>query len=196
MDTTPAPPPDSPLSARPLTEVIDAISARTPAPGGGSVSAWAGAFAAGLVEMSAAFAPDGMRTVAARAREARDRLIELAEAELTAYAPVLETLRLPASDPARDERRRAAVSAATQTPLAIARACAEVAALAAEVAAAGSRHLVGDAIAGLEIAGASCRAAARIVEINLEEAGMDSRSGEDPRITEVRQLTRKLGELT
>jgi formiminotetrahydrofolate cyclodeaminase len=161
------------------------------------VSAWAGAFAAALVEMSAAFAPgEDLGTLAARARASRERLVALAEAELTAYAPVLEALRLPASDPSRDERRRAAVSAAAETPLEIARASAEIAALAVEVSTAGSRHLVGDALAAAELAQASCRAAARLVEINLQDAAASTGSDEDPRMEEVRELTRRMRELT
>lgn len=181
------------MSARPLSEVLDAVAARSPAPGGGSVSAWAGAFAAALVEMSAAFAPrEELAGVAAQARASREHLMQLADAELTAYAPVLEALRLPPSDPAREERRRAAASAAAQTPLEIARASAKVAALAAEASTTGSKHLIGDALAAAEIAKASCRAAARLVEINLIDAGASTSSANDPRVAEVRQLTREV----
>ena len=38
-----------------LHDVLDAVAAQRPAPGGGCSAAWAGAFGAGLVEMTASF---------------------------------------------------------------------------------------------------------------------------------------------
>ena len=43
------------LADRSLGQLLDSVAARTPAPGGGTAAALAGAFAAGLVEMSAKF---------------------------------------------------------------------------------------------------------------------------------------------
>src|SRR6185312_11634992 len=100
-----------------LSELLDEIAAKTPAPGGGSSSAWATAIAAALTEMAASFA--GQDT--ARARELRARALELAEQELTAYAPVLEAMRLPKDDPTRTEKLGRALADAADSPLEIAR---------------------------------------------------------------------------
>jgi formiminotetrahydrofolate cyclodeaminase len=164
---------------RALRELLDDLGAQTPAPGGGSAAAWTTALAAALVEMAAAFTRGASP---ARARELRARAIELAEHELTAYAPVIEASRLPKEDPARAERLDGALSAAADSPLGIARIAAEVERLATELAETGNRTLEGDANTGAELAGAARRAAARLVEINL------SGHPDDPRLTEAQQL--------
>jgi len=118
----------------------------------------------------------------ARARELRARALELAERELTAYAPVLEAVRLPKDDPTRTDRLDRALSDAADSPLEIARVAAEVAELASDLAARGNRTLEGDANTGAELARAASRAAARLAEINL------SGRPDDPRAAEARQL--------
>ena len=80
---------------------------------------------------------------------------------------MLDALREPEDAPGRAERLDAALSDAADSPLAVARAAAEVAGLAAEVARTGNRHLRGDAISGAVLAEAACTAAARLAEINL-----------------------------
>jgi formiminotetrahydrofolate cyclodeaminase len=108
--------------------------------------------------------------------------LQLAEHELTAYAPVLEASRLPKEDPARAEKLDGALSDAADSPLEIARVAAEVAQLASELAATGNCSLEGDANAGAELARAACRAAARLVEINL------AAHPDDPRLAQARKL--------
>jgi formiminotetrahydrofolate cyclodeaminase len=110
-----------------------------------------------------------------RARELRRRALSLAEAELGSYAPVLEAARLPAEDPSRADRLRAALSDAADAPLAIAAVAAEVAELAARLARTGRPSLEGDATAGVLLAEAATRAAARLVELNLAERPGDGR---------------------
>ena len=161
------------------------MAARQPAPGGGSSAAWACALAAALVEMAAAFAPDGGRveatSLAADARRLRDSALALAERELESYAPVLAALR---SDPGpeRDRRLRAALSQAADAPLAVAGCAAEVAELGLAALTGGSEHLRGDAITGVLLAEAACAAAGRLVAINLAGAK------DDPRHAEARRL--------
>jgi methenyltetrahydrofolate cyclohydrolase len=146
--------------------LLDAIAARTPAPGGGSTAATATALAAALVEMAASFTAD-LDPEFQRAGGLRTRALELAEIELHAYEPVLEALRLPHEDPARADRVSAAERAASQPPLEIARVAADLAELAAELATNGNPNLKGDAIAGALLAEAAAQAAARLVAINL-----------------------------
>jgi formiminotetrahydrofolate cyclodeaminase len=161
---------------RPLTELLASLAAQTPAPGGGSASAWTGALAAGLVEMAARFAE--AEDAAARATALRAELLASGERELSSYQPVLEAMRLPRNDPSRSERIAAALSDASESPLAIARATAEVAELGMTIAGESKPAIVGDAITGVLLAEAACRSAARLVEINL------ARYGEDPRVGE------------
>jgi formiminotetrahydrofolate cyclodeaminase len=82
---------------------------------------------------------------------------------------------------ARDEgERRAAKAVAAEVPLGIAETAAAVAELARSLAAAGRPGLVGDALAGADIAAGAARAAARLVEINLADAP------DDPRVARAR----------
>jgi formiminotetrahydrofolate cyclodeaminase len=153
------------LADRPLGALLDVVGATDPAPGGGSSSAVSSALAAALVEMTAGLGGDD-RT-AARARELRARALELADEDLSSYAPVLEALRLPRDDPERAERLAAALSGASRTPLAIAETSAELATLGAAVTRASNAAVRGDALAGVLFAEASTVAAAALVEVNL-----------------------------
>jgi formiminotetrahydrofolate cyclodeaminase len=98
---------------------------------------------------------------------------------------VLAALRLSPGEPDREERLDAALGAASEGPLAIARTACEVAVLGAEAARASSLHLRGDATAGTLLAEAACRAAAHLVELNL--AGRP----DDPRPQTAAQLARE-----
>lgn len=186
----PDPGPDH--ARRSLSELLDDVAAQTPAPGGGTSAAWATALAAALVEMAAGFTlareeyarvHERMRIAGSRAAELRAAALRLAEEELRAYEPVLAAMSLPPDDPSRADRVATSLSAAANSPLEIGRAAAEVAELAAEVAATGNRSLEGDAVAGAFLADAACRAASRLVEINLRS------EPDDPRVAEAEQLS-------
>ena len=159
-----------------LHDLLDAVAAQQPAPGGGCSAAWAGAFGAGLVEMVASFTlarpkyagvHSRMGDVRHDAKVLRKRLLELAEADADAYEPVLAAMRMPERHPLRERKLEDAQSNAAEVPLATAEATAEVAEHAAEAARVGNAHLTGDAITGALLAEGACRAAARLVEINL-----------------------------
>jgi formiminotetrahydrofolate cyclodeaminase len=172
-----------------LGEVLDEVAAATPAPGGGSSAALACALAAALVEMAARLGRARGAAVPAeapdRARTLRGRALELAQEELSSYAPVLEVLRLPEDEPERPARLDAALSAAAESPLAIAEAAAETAELGARVAAGSRRDVRGDAITGAVLAEGAAAAAAGLVEVNLE------RRGDDPRLERGREAARR-----
>jgi methenyltetrahydrofolate cyclohydrolase len=170
---------------RPLGELLAELAARSPAPGGGSASAWSGALAAALAEMVSRFADDP--NAAARATALRGELLAAGERELTSYDPVLEASRLSASDSSREQLLGEALSAASEAPLAIARSSAEVAELAGSIATRNKTALAGDAITAALLAEAASRAAARLVEINLA-----AREG-DPRLAVVRELVERAG---
>lgn len=107
---------------------------------------------------------------AARARELRERALELAQADLGSYELILAALRLPETDPARAERLQRALAQASEPPLAVAQVGAELAELAAQTARGSGPHPEGDATAAALLAEAGCRAATILVSINLEGA--------------------------
>jgi formiminotetrahydrofolate cyclodeaminase len=168
---------------RPLAELLDALAERSPAPGAGVAAALAGALAAALLEMVAAFA--GVETARTRAPALRAQLVEAGELDMRSYEPVLAAQRLRAGDPSRERRVDEALSRASEAPLAIMRAAAEVAELALEVWAQSKPALRGDAATAVLLAEAAARAAARLVEINLQ-----GRAG-DPRLADVAQLSER-----
>jgi methenyltetrahydrofolate cyclohydrolase len=180
------------LAEQSVRELLDAVGAQTPAPGGGTAAALTASIAAGLVQMAARFTRarddyaqvhDRMDEVAEEAGALRERLLELGERELYAYEPVLGAFALDADDPDREARLLGALSDAADSPLEIARAALSVAELGAELAATGNVNLTGDAITGTVMAEAACCAAARLAQINL------ARVPSDPRLDEAAELT-------
>lgn len=144
-----------------LKEFLDAVPARTPAPGGGAVAAIAAALAAGLTAMAARFAPDDWERraeVIGRAEELRAVVEPLADADAAAYGAFMA------------ERTDETIDRIVAIPLRIAETAAEVAVLAALVAAEGNPNVRGDAAAGADLATAAASIAARLVAIN---AGVD-----------------------
>lgn len=166
------------LADQPYRGILDFVASTDPAPGGGPSAALAAALGAALLEMTAGLeltrdAPDPAVTqeAASRARQLREEALALADRDMSSYAPVLDALRLPESDPERAGRLEAALTGASRAPLAIAEAAAEAAVRGARVTAASDPAVRGDALAGVLIAEAAAVAAASLVEINL--AGRD-----------------------
>jgi formiminotetrahydrofolate cyclodeaminase len=182
------------LADRPLSDLLAEVAATSPAPGGGCSVGWTCALAAGLVQMAAEItlardAQAPLRKTSHRAGELRAEAVALAERELHAYEPVLRAMRLPKTAPERAEELDAALSEAAETPLALARCAAEVAARAADVVGAATPHVQGDAIAGLLLAEGAAQAAARLARINL------TGRLQDERLSELSELTRRSAKL-
>ena len=133
------------------------MPARTPAPGGGAVAAIAASLAAGLTAMAARFAPDEWERraeVVGRAEELRARVEPLADADAEAYGAYMA------------DRTDENVERIIAIPFELAEIAAEVAELAALVAAEGNPNVSGDAAAGADLAAASASVGARLVRIN------------------------------
>ncbi|HUQ22431.1 MAG TPA: cyclodeaminase/cyclohydrolase family protein [Gaiellaceae bacterium] len=140
-----------------LKEFLDAVPARTPAPGGGAVAAIAAALAAGLTAMAARFAADEWERraeVVGRAEALRARVEPLADADAAAYGAYMA------------DRSEENVEVIVAIPFELAEIAAEVAELAALVASEGNPTVSGDAAAGADIAAAVASIAARLVSIN------------------------------
>jgi glutamate formiminotransferase/formiminotetrahydrofolate cyclodeaminase len=175
------------LKRPPLTEAtslagfLDDVAAATPTPGGGTVSAIAGAMAACLTTMVTnlsigkkkyAAHADALRGIKREGEMLRRELMSLGRRDSEAFDAVLRAAKLPQATP--DEvaaRERAAVAAgfeATRVPLATAGAALRVAELAAQVAKCGNVNAISDAgVAGL-LARAAGEGALLNVQINLK----------------------------
>jgi formiminotetrahydrofolate cyclodeaminase len=167
-----------------LEEVLDSLASDSPAPGAGAAAAWCCGLSAALVEMVARvrLARGEERPVMdsrrRRSAELRAEALRLAEVDAAAYRAAME---------APSKRRREAIAAAADPPLAIAEAAAETEALAAASAADATGPVRGEADTAVLVAGAATRAAARLVELNL--AGMP----DDPRLARARELAKRVG---
>jgi formiminotetrahydrofolate cyclodeaminase len=152
-----------------IEDLLDAIAAQEPAPGGGSVAALVGAMAAALCAKVARFSDAG--GALAQAEALRRRLAALAPEDAEAFVAALDQLRERRDD--FDLGRALAEAAAV--PLRIAEACADVAELAAALAETGKADLQPDARAASVLAAAAARSAALLVEANLGAAPGDER---------------------
>jgi formiminotetrahydrofolate cyclodeaminase len=183
--SAPEPPAGQPEAAVPpayldmtVGRFLDELSATTPDPGGGGVAALAVTLAAGLCVMTAGLSarqlPEAPR-LAEQARRLRDRAALLAQADAEAYRAVIAALR--ARDGAAPGRLRmaAALSQACVAPMEVAEIGAELAAVAAAIAAGGNPNLRGDAITAALLAAAGSRSAAALVRINLAGTEDDDR---------------------
>ena len=185
-----------------LDAFVGAVASSAPTPGGGSVAAHAGALGAALAQMVAGLtagrkkyaAVDAeMREVALKASALRATLGALVERDARSYTAVSEAYRLPKEPESAAATRSAAITAAllgaSEIPLETARACAEVAELAALVGAKGNTNAVSDAGVAALLAEAACKGAAYNVRINV--AALDDRSRGAALVDEARALVER-----
>ena len=169
-----------------VDEFLDAVAAKTSAPGGGGVASVSIALAAALAGMTARFSEkklgDEATRLAAQADALRAEVGGLAQADADAYGAYVSAKRLPEDDPSRTQALADAEARAAEVPLRIAELGAAVAQLAEELAERGNPTLAGDAYTAALVAQAGTRAAANLVLINLE--GNDA----DPRVKRAREL--------
>jgi methenyltetrahydrofolate cyclohydrolase len=161
----------------PLGEFLDLVASREPAPGGGASAAVTVALAAALSGMAARFSTDHLTEapdLAKRAERLRGEVMPLAGADALAYGRVLEAYRAPRDEEGYRRRIRDALSEAADVPLSIGEIGAEVAGIAARLAAEGNPNLRGDAVTAAELAAAGVRAAATLVELNVSAGGEDN----------------------
>jgi formiminotetrahydrofolate cyclodeaminase len=170
-----------------LAEWFDELAQSRPVPGGGSALAFAVAGAASVLTMAARLsdAPG----LAAQAQALRARTLPLAQLDADIYAAALA-----ARDDAkglrpeqRDWELGQAFARAAEPPLEIARAAADVAGLAAELAEFGDSRIRADALAAAALAAAAARGAVALVAVNLTAVAGDPRVAEAERLAEAAQ---------
>lgn len=160
-----------------LEELLDVLAGDDPAPGSGSAAALVVAMAASLVAKAARGSPDWPDAggAAAQALSLRTRACELAVADAEAYRQALDRL---ARREGADHLLGGALDRAAEVPLEIARAAADLAALAQEVRRCCDPAIQVDVAGAAALAAGAAQAAARLVEANLSAAK------DDPRVRE------------
>ena len=169
------------LTGKPLAEFLAAVQQPDPTPGGGSVSALAGALGASLLVMVASMPRhrarteedmERLRAAGDRCREISSRLEALLDEDSRSYDRVIAAYRLPKDSQeakaARSASIQAALRGAIETPLAVMARAVEALDAASIVAAFGSANAASDVGVALELLGAGVRGASINVDINLE----------------------------
>jgi glutamate formiminotransferase / formiminotetrahydrofolate cyclodeaminase len=163
-----------------LLDFTDELSSDSPAPGGGSVSALAGAMAAGLASMVAALshAKKGLEAhqadherIGVRAQVIKDELLRAVDADTDAFDRLLEAMRMPKGTDEEKAARKAAMRDATigaiEVPLSVLELCPEVIELCREVGKIGLEASLSDAGVGVQMGRAAAAGAYQNVCINM-----------------------------
>ncbi len=164
----------------PLRKYLEDASARRPTPGGGSVSALAGALACAMAEMAAQFTLGNkkFRDVESEVKECLDELqqvqadlLELMQRDTEAYAKLDAAYALPKKSDSQKAARAEAIQAglveAMTPPLQIVRACGQAMRAAAQLVEIANPRLISDVAVAAILAEAAARAARINVEVNL-----------------------------
>jgi glutamate formiminotransferase/formiminotetrahydrofolate cyclodeaminase len=175
------------LRTKTLVDFADQVSTSSPAPGGGSVAALAGALSASLSAMIAAvtFGTSGMEdarpameSTGVQAQAVKDWFLEAVDRDADAFNEVMSANRMPRKTDedmaARDAAMAAANRGATLVPLEVLEHCADALELALVVAEGGNPNTVSDAGVAGTCAVAAAEGASLNIRINLEDLGGDT----------------------
>ncbi|MFI4898116.1 MAG: cyclodeaminase/cyclohydrolase family protein [Phycisphaerales bacterium JB059] len=166
----------TPIEHLTVSQLLEALASKTPAPGGGAVAAAVGALAGALGEMVIAYSVgkasleahraelDGAST---RLREARERLLALAREDAEAFARLSELRRLPPGDEGRVSEEPAAKRRVLDAPRATLEASIDLLVLLETLTPITNRWLHSDLAIAAVLAEATARAAAWNVRVNL-----------------------------
>ena len=183
------------LTEKTVHEFLDELASNSPAPGGGSASALAGAVGAGLVSMVCrltigkkkyADVQAEMESVLQQSERLRAGMARLVDEDTEVFKEVMAAFGLPKETLEEQERRTAAIQAATKkatlVPLNLMRLTDEAIALAKIVAEKGNKNSASDAGVAALMLQTACSGAALNVRINLsslkEEAFVQETAGQ------------------
>ncbi|OFZ41588.1 MAG: formiminotransferase-cyclodeaminase, partial [Bdellovibrionales bacterium GWC1_52_8] len=170
------------LVQMPVRALADEVSRDTPAPGGGSIAALAGALGASLASMVANLThgkegteekDPALNRIAERAQVLKDQLLSGVDDDTNAFNAFMEARRLPQGTPEEKARRllqmQQGMKIAIDVPWRTAQASFEAMLLAKEVSALGNPNSITDAAVGMQMAFAGIRGALWNVSINLKD---------------------------
>ncbi|HAL56471.1 MAG TPA: methenyltetrahydrofolate cyclohydrolase [Bacteroidetes bacterium] len=168
------------LATKPMNEFLDELASSSPAPGGGSVSALAGAIGAALTSMVCrltigkkkyADVRQEMESVLQQSEELRMELSQLIDEDSIAFNNVMAAFGLPKETEGQQEARSAAIQEATKratlVPLDVMRLSERALGLVRIVAERGNKNSITDAGVAALMLHAACEGAALNVRINL-----------------------------
>ncbi|HIE43918.1 MAG TPA: methenyltetrahydrofolate cyclohydrolase [Candidatus Omnitrophica bacterium] len=157
-----------------IKRYLDDLSARKPAPGGGSAGALAGALACGLVSMVANFSlgkglkdEEKIGEILQESEDLRVQMSEFVDEDVKVYEKVSSVFRLPKDSEGRGKKIQEALKEAAKVPLEIARLSLRISQLNRELLPICNQRLISDIGVSVSLAYASCQVGAMNVRINL-----------------------------
>ncbi len=172
---------EGPLVLKPTYDFVDEVSRDTPAPGGGSVAALAGALGAALGGMVANLSVgkgefddrfEELCALAERAQELKDALVRAVDEDTRAFDSVITAMRMPKDTEAERTVRSAAIQEgyrkATLVPMETVEQCRDALALCLEMVRMAPEEMISDVGVGALVARAGLVGAGYNVRINLK----------------------------
>jgi formiminotetrahydrofolate cyclodeaminase len=163
-----------------LSQFLDEVASKSPAPGGGSVAALSGALGTALISMIChltigkkkyADVQHEIETVLKRSEELRTSFSELVQEDIEAFDSVMKAFSLPKETEEEKTRRTTAIEEATKkatlVPLKVMELCVEALPLTMTVAEKGNTNSISDAGVSALMVRAACEGAALNVRTNL-----------------------------
>ena len=164
-----------------LKDFIEELSSDSPAPGGGSVAALAGALSSALSSMVCNLTIGkekykdveyDMEKILDRVEDIRERFMELIDRDTEAFNRVMDAFKLPKNTEEEKKIRREkiqdALKGAALVPLETVRLCAEMIELCKEIAEKGNKNSITDVGVAAIMAKAGLESAILNVKINLK----------------------------
>ena len=168
------------LTKKPITEFLNDLASNSPAPGGGSVAALAGAMGAALTSMVCnltigkkkyAEVETEMKSVLQQAERLRAQFTTLVDKDTETFNKVMQAFALPKETDEQKTKRTAAVQSTTKeaakVPLEVMKLCIEGLKLAKSVAEKGNASSISDAGVSAIMLYGGLESAALNVRINL-----------------------------
>ncbi|MCO6463522.1 MAG: glutamate formimidoyltransferase [Saprospiraceae bacterium] len=169
----------SPLIHMTLTDFADETASESPAPGGGSISAYVGALGISLGTMVANLSAqkkgwdakiDYFSGVAERGQKIKNQLVKLVDADTQAFNQIMEAMKMPKASDDEKAARKSAMDAATrnaiEVPLKVMETCLASMEVIKEMAVSGNPNSASDAGVGALCARTAVQGAALNVRIN------------------------------
>ncbi|MGB2867699.1 MAG: cyclodeaminase/cyclohydrolase family protein [Bacteroidota bacterium] len=168
------------LTKKSVGDFLDSVASNAPAPGGGSVSALAGALGAALTSMVArltigkkkyADVQEEMEDVLRKSEELRARITAVIDEDTLAFNKVMQAFGMPKESDDQKSVRNIAIQEATrnatEVPLRLIELCARSIDLAKTVAVKGNKNSASDAGVAILMLRAAAQGALLNVKINL-----------------------------
>jgi len=190
-----------------VEQFLAAVAAPTPTPGGGSVSALAGALSTALSRMVAGLArgktgyegvESELEQIETRGKVIQARLEALIDEDARAYEAVIAAMRMPKSSErekaARVKAMQAAYRKATEVPLETMERCVEALELAEASVKKGNRSATTDAAVAILLAEAAIRGASLNCAVNLASIRDETfRSSAEERVEQLLKRADEIG---